>query len=182
MLINLPMCTFHLTLCKQGCGWLLTTPIKFGWSKQSFSAYKYNNWFKHLIITSVMGGRKFRLSTHRKNEERRKRFKKNESAPPTAKIATPHQIVTDESFTVSIPLTSYINGHVFLSDSLCHQLSPQPLLPLWMMVCLSIQANSLLAWFGTCFPCQMFILESEYMPRPLGTFLWVSATARGCSW
>ena len=82
-----------------------------------------------------MGGRKFRLGTHRKNEERRKRLKKNESAPPTAEIATPHQIVTDESFTVSIPLTSYIDGHVVSSDALCHRLSSQPLPPLWMIVC-----------------------------------------------
>ena len=82
-----------------------------------------------------MVGRKFRLSTHQKNEERRKQLKKNESATPTAEIAIPHQIVTDESFTVSIQLTSYIDGHVFSSDALCHRLSSQPLPPLWMIVC-----------------------------------------------
>ena len=82
-----------------------------------------------------MGGRKFRLSVHRKNEERRKPLKMNESAPPTAEIAIPHQIATDESLNVSIPLTSYIDGHVLSSDALCHRLSSQPLPPLWMIVC-----------------------------------------------
>ena len=56
-----------------------------------------------------MCGRKFQLSAHRKNEERRKQLKQNESAPPTAEIAIPHQIVTGESLTVSIPLTSYVH-------------------------------------------------------------------------
>ena len=135
MLINTPMCAFILTSCKQGCGWLLTTPIKFWWWKQSLAAYTYDNWFKHLLITSAMGGRKFRLSTHQKNEEQRKQLKKNESSPPTAEIATPHQIVTDESFTVSIPLSPYIDGHVFSSDALCHRLSSQPLPHFWMIVC-----------------------------------------------
>ena len=50
--------------------------------------------------------------------------------------AIPHQINTDESLTILIPLTSYIDGHVSSTDALCHRPSSQFLPPLWMIVCI----------------------------------------------
>lgn len=74
-----------------------------------------------------MGGRKFRLSVHRKNEERKKAKNKSSDADSTA--CTTHQPVTlpvkslELSLNVSIPLDVFINGQCYSLKSLSNRLS-----------------------------------------------------------
>ena len=73
-----------------------------------------------------MGGRKFRLSTHRKNEERKRRA---QPVPLSLIVAIPLQLVVVPALIVSLPLACYTSGHVQSSDSLCARLTSSLSLP-----------------------------------------------------
>ena len=73
-----------------------------------------------------MGGRRFRLSAHRKNEERKK---KEEPAPSPLVVTISRQLVTNPAMSISIPLAAYIDGHVQSSDYLGARLSSSLSLP-----------------------------------------------------
>ena len=82
-----------------------------------------------------MGGRKFRQSTHRKNEERKRREKKEEKQaqqlPPI--VSTPCQPVTVPPLTVSLPIESYFGGCVQSSVALHLRLTSLPLPSSWII-------------------------------------------------
>ena len=67
-----------------------------------------------------MGGRRFTLSTHRKNEERKK---KAEPFPSSLVVAISLQLVKILAMSISISLAAYIDGHVPSSDCLSSRLS-----------------------------------------------------------
>ena len=89
----------------------------------------------------AMGGRKFRLSTHRKNEERKKRRMKNEErkkqtaepdpSPLSLVVSISLQLVTIPALIISLPLASYINGCIQSSESLYLRLCSLPLPSSW---------------------------------------------------
>jgi len=56
-----------------------------------------------------MGGRKFRLAVHRKNEERKQRQKKHEGIVVENKD---EDTTTSNTCPISLPLTAFISGHV----------------------------------------------------------------------
>ena len=64
-----------------------------------------------------MGERRFRLSTHWKNEERKK---KAEPPPSSLVVAIYLQLVKIPAMSISIPLAAYIDGNV---DCLSSRLS-----------------------------------------------------------
>lgn len=76
-----------------------------------------------------MGGRKFRLSTHRKNEERKKRQAKKKLAQQLSAI--PCELVTIPPLTISLPIESYLASHVQSSVALVRRLTSQSLPPSW---------------------------------------------------
>ena len=92
-----------------------------------------------MSANSAMGGRKFRLGTHRKNEERKRKRKREQEdveqcdQPLTLVISIPHNIVTVPSLTISLPVASYISGLVHSSETLGTRLAASLVLPpLWM--------------------------------------------------
>lgn len=64
-----------------------------------------------------MGGRKFRLSKHRKNEERKRKWAKS------------HESTLPASLTISLKLETYIDGNVQSSESLYTRISSLSSLP-----------------------------------------------------
>ena len=76
--------------------------------------------------TTEMKGRKFKLSVHQKNEERRKMAKRK--SPDTKNACTTSQVVTSPveppelSLNISIPLDVFVNGHRSSLDSLSNRL------------------------------------------------------------
>ena len=76
--------------------------------------------------TTEMGGRKFKLSVHRKNEERKKMAKRK--SPDTKNACTTSQVVTppveppELSLNISIPLDVFVNGHCSSLDSISNRL------------------------------------------------------------
>ena len=85
-----------------------------------------------------MGGRRFRLGRHRKNEELKRRREKEEkklesedTTPLALVVSIPRQSLAAPSLTVSLPLASYLNGSVGSLESLCTRLSKSSLPPSW---------------------------------------------------
>ena len=89
----------------------------------------------------AMGGRKFRLSTHQKNEERMKRRMKNEEqkkqtaepdpSPLRLVVSISLQLVTIPALIILLPLASYTNDCIQSSESLYLRLSSLPLPSSW---------------------------------------------------
>ena len=78
-----------------------------------------------------MGGRKFRLGTHRKNEERKKQ--RAEPAPPPLVVSISLQLVTIPALMISLPLAAYADGRVHSSESLWVRLSSLSLPTSWII-------------------------------------------------
>ena len=72
----------------------------------------------------AMGGRKFRLASHRKNEERKRRQKKKlkESSPPA-------ETALERPLTISLPLAAYYDGTVATTNHLSSRLLKRHCLP-----------------------------------------------------
>ena len=73
------------------------------------------------VYTLGMGGRKFRLGRHRKNEERKRRIEKEERREKHTTLIPRETVVP--SLTVSLPLASYLDGHVQSLECLYARLS-----------------------------------------------------------
>ena len=82
-----------------------------------------------------MGKRKFRLSVHRKNEERKRQQKKTEetTAESALVVSIPRHLVTISAFEISIPVSAYQDGPVISVDQLCSRLTSIPLLKSWVI-------------------------------------------------
>ena len=69
-----------------------------------------------------MGRRKFRLSVHRKNEERKGQQMKSEKATAdsslTLAVTILRHLVTTKVLKISIPVSAYQDGHVVSIDQL----------------------------------------------------------------
>lgn len=74
-----------------------------------------------------MGGREFRLSTHRKNEEGKKRT----TEPDPLVVSIPLQLVTIPALIFLLPLASYTNDCIQSSESLYIRLSSLSLPSSW---------------------------------------------------
>ena len=72
-----------------------------------------------------MGGRKFRLSTHEKNEEREKKREGEGEASCATTTSCCHPLSHGEStpLMVSLPIESYVGGHIQSSASMCSRLA-----------------------------------------------------------
>lgn len=83
-----------------------------------------------------MGGRKFRLGRHRKNEELKRRERKEkelETTPLVLTVSIPRQSLVVPSLTVSLPLTSYLDSHVTALVDLHSRLSQHRLPSSWTL-------------------------------------------------
>ena len=87
----------------------------------------------HSSAILAMGGRKFRLSTHRKNEEQKKRTAEPDPSPLRLVVSISLQLVTIPALIVSLPLASYTNGCIQSSKSLYFRLSSLPLPSSWYL-------------------------------------------------
>ena len=83
---------------------------------------------------SIMGRRKFRLSVHRKNEERKRQWKKSEhiAADSSLVVTIPRKLVTISAFKISIPMSAYKDGPVASADKLYSWLQSFPLPKGWI--------------------------------------------------
>ena len=75
-----------------------------------------------------MGGRKFRLS-RRKNEERKRQWKKNEALV----VSIPRELVTITSFKLSFPVSVYAEGNISSLESLSSRLASLSLPDSWII-------------------------------------------------
>ena len=84
-----------------------------------------------------MGRRKFRLSVHRKNEERKRDLKKLEMLKQTIKdpsltVSIPRNLITISSFKISFPVAVYRDGSISSVDQLYSRLTSFPLPKSWI--------------------------------------------------
>jgi len=77
-----------------------------------------------------MGGRRFTLSTHQKNEEHKQ---KAEPPPSSLVVAISVQLVKIPAMSISIPLAANTNGHIPSSDCLSSRLSSLSLPTSWII-------------------------------------------------
>ena len=93
--------------------------------------------FSYVSPITGIGGRRFRLGRHLKNEELKRRREKEEKkleiedTTPLALVSIPRQSLAAPSLTVSLPLASYLNGSVGSLESLCTRLLKSSLPPSW---------------------------------------------------
>ena len=76
-------------------------------------------------------GWKFRLSSHRKNEERKKQSAEPDPSPLRLVVSISLQLVIIPALIISLPLASYTNGYIQSSESLYIRLSSLPLPSSW---------------------------------------------------
>ena len=123
--------------------------------------------------SQTMGGRKFRLSC-RKNEERKRQWKKTDSLL----VFSPRELVTLKSFRLSFPVSVYTEGHVSSLESLSSRLASLPLPESWKIasmnpLTLRVQPEAL----ETARFVEMMdkFSEPETMPDPAWELLWLPA-------
>ena len=83
-----------------------------------------------------MGRRKFRLSVHRKNEERKKQQRHNLKKPAgdtPLTVTIPRNLISISAFKISIPVSAYRNGHVSSVDQLHSRLRALSLPKSWIV-------------------------------------------------
>ena len=85
-----------------------------------------------------MGRRKFRLSVHRKNEERIKQWKKNLKnlkqtvEGPSLVVTIPRNLITISAFKISFPVSMFRDGAISSVDQLHSRLTSLSLPKSWM--------------------------------------------------
>ena len=86
--------------------------------------------FNVSVFQWSMWGRNFRLSTHRKMWNKR-RGRQKKLAQHLSAIHREHVTITP--LTISLPIESYLGGHVQSSVALVHHLTSQSLMPSWIV-------------------------------------------------